>query len=228
MGEGAGYNLNNLLIHARNGEHRWAVGGMWDEIGALTFAYLRDHGLTTSSSVLDIGCGALRVGVHLIDFLDPGGYFGVDPVLELMEAGYDVELADQGLQDALDRSHLSQTAVFDFGALPLKRPVDIAFAQSVFSHLPINDLRLCLTNLASVTVAGARMFATVFLAPDLPAWSTPITHPRGGVTTYPTRNPFHFHESDLVHCTRELPWNFESVVDWSHPRDQMMATFVRV
>jgi hypothetical protein len=58
--------------------HRDYIGGMWEEIGRLQFNFLRQQGLTPSHCLLDIGCGALRGGVHFITYLEPGHYLGLD------------------------------------------------------------------------------------------------------------------------------------------------------
>src|SRR5687767_4171104 len=84
-----------------DGEHRRVVGGMWDLVGRLQFDHLVASGLTPQMRLADIGCGALRGGVHFIDHLDNGNYFGLDLNQSLLDAGYDVELATLGLQHKL-------------------------------------------------------------------------------------------------------------------------------
>jgi hypothetical protein len=39
---------------------------------------LEENGLTRDDVLVDYGCGTLRVGVHIIRFLRPGGYWGLD------------------------------------------------------------------------------------------------------------------------------------------------------
>jgi hypothetical protein len=58
--------------------HREVVGGMWDLIGHLQFEFLIGQGLQPHHYLLDGGGGSLRGGVHLIRYLEPGHYFGVD------------------------------------------------------------------------------------------------------------------------------------------------------
>ena len=86
------YDEQSVRERVQSGQHREVVGGLWEEIGTLTFNYLATHGLTPRSRVLDVGCGCLRVGVHLVDFLEPGNYYGLDLSQALLEVGYDVEL----------------------------------------------------------------------------------------------------------------------------------------
>src|SRR6476619_314261 len=81
----------------REGRHRAVIGGMWEEIGALQLGFLVSQGLARSDKLLDIGCGCLRGGVHLVEYLDASNYYGVDINESLLQAGYQVELARAGL-----------------------------------------------------------------------------------------------------------------------------------
>lgn len=46
--------------------------------GAALAARLKQYGLGPDHVCVDYGCGTLRVGVHLIDYLRPGAYWGLD------------------------------------------------------------------------------------------------------------------------------------------------------
>ena len=81
------------------GVHRKFVGGMWERIGRHQFDFLRDRGLRPEHRLLDVGCGALRGGVHFIRYLNVGGYYGIDINASLLAAGRDVELPAAGLVD---------------------------------------------------------------------------------------------------------------------------------
>src|SRR5476649_335832 len=84
----------------RQGRHREMIGGRWEEIGPAQLSFLKKMGLRPSDFLLDIGCGCLRGGVHLIPYLDPGHYFGTDINAALLEAGWRIELS-QLLQDRM-------------------------------------------------------------------------------------------------------------------------------
>lgn len=55
-----------------------AVGGMWEEIGALQFEFLIKKNLQPHHKMLDFGCGTLRGGRHFIKYLQTGNYSGID------------------------------------------------------------------------------------------------------------------------------------------------------
>ena len=51
------------------------------EYGASGRGFLKrllDCGLEPHDTIVDYGCGTLRIGVNVIDYLDPGRYWGFD------------------------------------------------------------------------------------------------------------------------------------------------------
>lgn len=219
------YDLESAAAVVQRGAHRGFVGGMWDEIGRMQLDFLVGEGLTPDMRLLDIGCGCLRGGVHFISYLDPGNYCGTDISQALLDAGYDIELLAAGLQDRLPRTNLNCNATFDADMFGVK--FDVAIAQSVFTHLPLNHLKLCLARAAGYVRPGGFLYATVFLAADGEDWSRPITHSPGGIVTKPDMDPFHYQVSDVAHAATGQPWRLLEIRDWNHPRDQKMAIFRR-
>lgn len=208
------------------GRHREVVGGMWDAIGRLQLDFLIARGLDPHMRVVDIGCGSLRAGVHLVRYLDAGRYYGVDVSQALLDAGYDVELRQAALQHKLPRDQLLRDEAFRVGRFGVD--FDVALAQSVFTHLPWNHLRLCLERLAPAMRPDGVLYATFFVAGPGESWADPLVHDPGGVTTYPDRDPFHYRFEHVAAAAAGLPWETDVVGDWDHPRDQRMVTFRRV
>lgn len=221
------YDLQATRREVEAKRHREHVGGLWEEIGSLTTAYLVARGLRPTDYVLDVGCGALRVGVKLVDYLEPAHYFGVDLSADLLRAGYELELGDY-LQKRLPRSHLVQEGDFRFERLPTRRPFDVALAQSLFTHLPLDRLRVCLIRLAAVVAPGGTFFATFFVCPNEEGRDEPVQHFPGGVTTFATRDPYHYHVNEIRLATRGLPWQASEPLEWGHPRDQRMVEIRRL
>ena len=56
------------------GKHRDIVGGRWSETARAQMACLLAEGMQPPHRLLDIGCGALRLGHRAVAFLDPGNY----------------------------------------------------------------------------------------------------------------------------------------------------------
>jgi SAM-dependent methyltransferase len=203
--------------------HRDRVGGLWDEIGRLQIDFLRAKGLRPGDTLLDVGCGSLRGGVHFVRFLEPGRYYGIDKDAELIRAGLEIELPRAGLAGRLAPDHLAVTDTFD--ATGFGVPFDVAWAQSVFTHLPAPDVRRCLEQTARCVRAGGRFLATFFeCGEDV---RTPVTHQPGGITTRHDQDPYHCRFADLAALCDGLPWRPSYVGEWSHPRAQRMARFDR-
>jgi len=205
--------------------HRDCVGGMWDELGRLQFDFLIAEGLKPDMKFLDIGCGCLRGGVHLIRFLQPGNYFGLDINESLLQAGYDVELPKAGLREKLSRSSLLHEKHFCASKLGVN--FDMMMAQSEFSHLPLNHIRKCLIEMAKCIKVGGTMYATFFEAPGGQAIEKEFVHQPGGITTYTDHDPYHYHIDDFYWMIKGLPWTMKYHGEWNHPRSQKMLSFNR-
>lgn len=206
------------------GAHRRRAGGLWKQMGKLQLEFAIEHGLQRKSRVLDVGCGPLRAGIHFVRYLAPGNYYGIDVNESLLEAGYDLELPEK-LRAKLPREHLRATDRFDcdFGV-----QFDVAIAQSLFTHLDLNHIRLCLYRVAPHMKVGGRFFATFFEAPaDYPldgVIDEGVEDKRSKATD---RNPFWYWPSDLEWAASFSSWRFRYIGDWGHPRDQKMVEFVR-
>ncbi len=214
------FNEAELRGLVAKGEHRHAIGGMWDEIGALQFDFLVANGLQRQHRFIDLGCGSLRAGVRLVPYLNPGCYYGIDISLSLLDAGYEREIKPLGLEERLPRANLYATPEFDVSRFGVE--FDVGIAQSLFTHLPLREFQRCLTNIAPHFRDGGELYATFFEAPE---GADSYRHP-AGKTSYSDRDPFHFSPQRLAASTPSI-WNMHWIGDWGHPRDQKLARFVR-
>jgi SAM-dependent methyltransferase len=206
------------------GVHREMVGGMWDELGPLQLEFLQRQGLTPRSTLLDLGCGCLRAGIHFVRFLEPGRYYGIDTNASLIRAGLEQELPRAGLGDRLAADHLLVNGAFEGSRFGVA--FDYALAQSVFTHLPVAQIGAALRELARCVRPGGRFYATFFEARGLPVKDS-LVHERGGITSYRDHDPFHHRFRDLAGQCAGLPWNPVYMGSWGHPRDQRMIRFER-
>ena len=215
------YDKEAVATAVARGEHREVIGSMWDEIGGLQLDFLRAHGLTPEHTLLDIGCGSLRLGIRAVEFLAPEKYWGTDLNQVLLDAGYQNEILPAGLAGKLPRSQLVMDEEFTFRGIP--RSIDFAIATSVFTHLPLNHMRLCLANLARHVTSPCTFLFTIFMPP--PGLSVTETHRQqpGGKATHPHRDPYHYLIADVHHAAIETPWAIEFIGDWNHPRNQKMV-----
>jgi len=103
----------------------------YDIIGASQMALLHLLGLRDHHSVLDFGCGSLRLGRMLIPYLQAGGYFGIDPNAWLVEDGLDRELGRDAA--ALKRPRFDHNSDYRADVFDGQR-FDFIIAQSIFTH----------------------------------------------------------------------------------------------
>jgi len=204
---------------------RKRVGGNWDVIGPLQLEFLTAEGLAPHHAMLDVGCGTLRGGIHFVRYLDDGNYYGIDIAPEMLEGGRR-ELELVGLGDRRCTLRTTDTFDADFG-----RPFDFSLALSVFTHVPLNSVVLCLTNLSEQLTPGGRFYATFFRCPNGPDRRAPIQQPAyegfSSAKTYCDRNNYHYSFEDFVFAAQGLPFTVEDLADWGHPRGQQMLRFTR-
>ena len=204
-----------------SGKHRKFVGGRWDQIGAHQHEYLVSRGLEPNMKLLDVGCGSLRAGLHFVSYLEPGNYYGIDINPTLIEAGWNTELDDEQ-QRRLPITNLRSTDRFDadFGV-----EFDMAIANSVFTHMSLNYIRLCLCRLAKVMRSGGEFYATYFEQPD----DFPIDGIFGKVPKqrFYERNVFWNYQRDMEWAATDLPFEAIHIGEWGHPRNQQMMLYRR-
>lgn len=199
-----------------SGGHRAFVGGMWEEIGRLQFEKLREEGLRPEHRLLDVGCGALRGGLHFARYLLPGNYHGIDINPSLLDAGRR-ELAAAGLQDRDVRLHLTDS----FDATPFGVAFDYAISVSLLTHLNANLILQCFCSVRRVMHAGSRFFFTFFEAPTV-AHIAPVEQVPGAFTHY-TRDCFHYARVEVEAFAGLAGLHLIYHGAWNHPRGQKLV-----
>ncbi len=203
------------------GKHRIFVGGLWEELGKLQLDFMKRNGLLPHHRLVDIGCGALRGGVHFVRYLDSGNYYGIDLNASLIEAGRK-ELDSEKLTEKMP----SLLANDKFELQKFKVDFDYAISVSLFTHLHMNQIIRCLIEVGKTLKPGGKFFATFFEAPAA-AHLQPATHQPGAITTFFDSDPFHYSVSEMEWMAREAALKTEVIGDWDHPRAQKMLCFFK-
>lgn len=207
----------------QEGGHRKVIGGMWDEIGELQFNYLKSQGLSPSDKLIDIGCGALRGGRHFISFLDPGNYYGFDVNMGLIEAGLTKEIPASVKKEKVVKDNFFASHEFDFPEH--WKNVDVALSLSLFTHLNLNSIRLCLHKSLKVLKPGALYHSSVFISDFGGLLKTKKWAPH--VETFMHKDPYHYTIEDLEYIANSSGYDLVSVSEFGHPKGQQMAVFKR-
>lgn len=187
-----------------------AVGGMWEAIGALQFNFLLAKGLLPTHSMLDLGCGTLRGGRHFIRYLDAGNYTGYD--ISPVALTYATSLAhDEGISDRKPRLRFNADRDLRFAPFT-GETFDFILAQSVFTHLPNNEIVECFQHVGAIMGPSSLFFFTWSDAPDFCR-----TPPKD------FRQPFAF----FMEVATANDFRMERCHGFHHPRGQSMAVVSR-
>ena len=208
-------------------QHRDYVGGLWDELGPLQLRFMIERaGLRPDMRLLDLGCGCFRGGIHLIPYLQPGYYYGLDVNASLIEAGHNVELPRAGLSLPRDRIRVTD----DFNARPFGVEFDRILAVSLWTHLPLNHIQRCLWEVDQLLATRGAFYASFFHCPIDHDLLTPYNHPVGNIVSYRNHDPYHYRLEDFQFLVDQLGLSLrlEWIGDWGHPRHQQMVAFHRV
>lgn len=206
------------------GLHRTMVGGRWDDRRGDQLEFLTSRGMLPEHRLLDVGCGVFRAGRHFIDYLEPAHYFGIDANHALMQTGYDLELSD-AQRARLPIENLRNTDRF-FGEFGVE--FDYAIANSVFSHISLNHVRLCLYRLAPVMKPGGSFYATFFERKNRFPLDEVSKPTKKGKAYFTEKNLFWYYRGDLRWAASFGPWKVRYVGDWGHPANQKMMQFIKM
>lgn len=194
------------------------VGGMWDGIGSLQFNYMVQNGLKPNHQFLDVGCGCLRGGTRYAKYLDWGNYCGIDKDGELMEKGK-LELSEVGIPVAAVNLHCDSSFSFEV----FNKMFDFMIAQSVFTHINLNDIQLCLYKASKVLKPTGKFFATFFEDDDYHIDET--IRWENGIITASDSDIFHYRFDILKFIAGQFGLDAEYIGEWNHPRLQRMILF---
>jgi len=181
----------------------------YDLVAAMAFNLLTTLGLRQHHSLLDIGCGSLRIGRLLIPYLNRAKYFGVEPNEWLVDEGIRRELGETLVQikrptfffsDSPDT--ISQAKIF----------FDFALAQSIFSHCGLDLIQAWLSAISGSLARDGALVATFLIGDDDSARTGWI---------YP--ECVNYRPATLERAAAEVNLRFE-ILDWKHPR-QTWALF---
>jgi len=129
---------------------------LWEAKRRFQIEFLLGVGLKPHHRLLDFGCGTLRGGLPLIDYLEPGNYYGLDVRIETLKEACN-ELEESGLENkrpTLIHSNNPSSLTFTGG-------FDFIWAFSVLIHLADTKLEEFLSFAARNLKPDGKIFANV-------------------------------------------------------------------
>jgi cyclopropane fatty-acyl-phospholipid synthase-like methyltransferase len=122
------------------------------------FEFLTSRGLQPEHRLIDIGCGALRGGIPLIEYLETGHYTGVEARAAVLKEGRK-ELVEAGLEHKHPRLiHTADPAQIELDALS-----DFAWAFMVLIHMTDEIADACLGFVSRGLTDAGEFYANVML-----------------------------------------------------------------
>ena len=181
----------------------------YDLIAAMTFSLLTTLGLRQHHSLLDVGCGSLRIGRVLIPYLNRGKYFGVEPNQWLVEEGINREIGKSLVE--------IKCPTFFFSNSPdtiaqANVAFNFAVAQSIFSHCGLDLIQGWLSAISRSLTEDGVLVATFLIGEEDSAQAGWI---------YP--DCVNYRPATLERAAADANLRFE-ILDWKHPR-QTWALF---
>jgi cyclopropane fatty-acyl-phospholipid synthase-like methyltransferase len=209
------YDKNQQYTKPREG-----IGKNWDGMSKLQFDFLVSQGMTPSSRLLDIGCGCLRLGSKAIPFLDKERYFGIDINQSLINLGIKHEISDDSLISK--NPTFISSDFFEFEKFNVE--FDFMFAHSVFTHLPMNLIQLCLIKAKKHMAKTGVFYFTIFDCPSLETLCH-VNDKKTKLNTYLLQDPYHQHISFYEYLAKQLGFDIELLGDWGLVHNVQMIGF---
>lgn len=151
-------------------------------------AILRHFGSLEQKVFADIGSGDMPLAYCQDQIGRPSIYYATDLNAKSLISGIE-RLKRKGVD--VGNIKTIATAFFDFSTIPDGK-IECAFSNSLFSHLSINTILLCLKNLRPKMAFGSKYLSSMIILPegiDALRFEWKVEH---GVVSHSTMNPFHY------------------------------------
>ena len=173
---------------------------------------------------LDIGAGTIIPGEHFEKIGKPNKYYAQDIRLEPLVEGIEF-LKSKGVDTSIFHKLVSDD--FDFGLIK-DGEVDVAWSNSLFSHLSINSICHCLKNLHPKMKRGSSYYTSMLILPDNLERAS-YNWSQQNVTSYSSRDPFHYTKSTLnkYPFIDQTGFQLKTIHKYGHPIQELVE-FVRI
>jgi SAM-dependent methyltransferase len=140
--------------------------GAWKITEMFPLEFLKSQGLNEHNTLLEIGCGVLRVGIHLIRYLDANSYTGIDIRPEVIDISHQRVAKHQ-----LGSKNPILLTTNSFGHENLENiKFDYVLAFQVLYHLEDFLVELCMQQVSRRLKRNGRFFANVNVVAPPASW----------------------------------------------------------
>lgn len=198
---------------------RQYVGGLFDEIGKWQFDVItQNRTLNTNTKFVDIACGCFRLGKYMIDYLDDGCYYGLDIAEDVVNHGLEKELRSDQRPGSKKDPTIWLTDNFDFSKI--ENGYDLAWANSLFSHLDEKDIGKCFEGLNKVSEKD-NIFMFTYFNSDNPFADSRNSRNVNGKSH--SNKMFIYSLKEMQEIAGGYGWSVEPIEEQTHPRDQLVV-----
>ncbi|HNB27730.1 MAG TPA: class I SAM-dependent methyltransferase [Alphaproteobacteria bacterium] len=147
------YYVHRVLAKIRGGQGHPAIGPGARPLRSRSelLEFLLRFGVTPADLVIDYGCGSLRLATPLIEFLEPGRYWGMDLAQEFLDLGR-THLAPQLTEQKRPRLDVIAPAVIERARQEKPRFI---ISWHVCSKVPESRFEAYLGNIVRMMTPGA-------------------------------------------------------------------------
>lgn len=138
-------------------------GVEWSQAGIRQLEFLKGEGLQPQHTVVDFGCGSLLVGQHLIRYLDPECYWGLDITDIFIQMGV-AQLVPELLAERKPKLKIINPSTLSEAR---DAEADFVYCRAVLRHVPPAELEEFFDELMSVVAPKTRLLVTGMCAPSL-------------------------------------------------------------
>lgn len=185
----------------------------WERDGTNQLQILLRNGLSPSMKFLEVGCGYLRGGSHIINYLEPYNYYGLEVNRKMLFIGLNNELRRKNLLHKVREENFILTDHFDLSSF--NKEFDFGFANSVFTALPLNHLIYFLKVSQNVFKTNAKLIISFWICPEDKDITEKISYSNNQKTYCATylSAPFFIEKEDLYSiCNRpDINWSVKEI-----------------
>jgi len=156
----------------------------FEYLGRLQLIVLIRNGLNPDSILLDVGCGCLRAGYWIIQFLNHNCYYGIEPNNKMLQAGIEKILEPYMLSEK--KPSFDNKDTYDFSVFG--KQFDFVFARSIWSHAPKKHIETMLDSFVNASHKGS-IFLTSFHQAGLQIKKRKLLNPKNWFNIHSYYNP---------------------------------------
>jgi len=124
----------------------------WASRGESQLQLLQWRGLQPNHTLLDVGCGPLRGGEHIIKYLNPNNYYGIDCNNDFIN--YAIKITKGNNKSP----HFKTTCTFEAESFSIF--FDFIFCFSVLNHCTASERKLFLQKISKVSHKNTKLIIT--------------------------------------------------------------------